>query len=300
MRVHFTSFSTIARKTAGASFLALSALAAASSAMAAGYERGPDPTAASLDVMGPFDVASYAIPAKDAKSHNYGGATVYYPKSGTQTFGVVAMMPGFLAFQAVYTTLVKKVASHGFVVINIDSVGRSDLPDVRAPQMAGALAHVVALAQSGTVPYANVTDVTRRAMMGNSMGGGALLTAAVADKSLKAAVALQPWHTVQDFSGDTVPTLIMACEKDTIAPNKVHSDVFYASLSKTLPRGEIEVAGASHLCATFLAPAKQHAAGIKPAIAWLKRFLDEDMRYDPLIKGGLNKGEYSRYVVESF
>ncbi len=286
--------------------LALAALAVAAAALcstpvlAAGYERGPDPTSAALDTTGPFTVSSFKISKADAKSHNYGGATVYYPKvTDGQTFGVVAMMPGFLAFQAVYETLVKKVASHGFVVINIDSVASGDLPDVRALEMAGALSHVVDLAKSGA-PYAKVTDLSRRAMMGNSMGGGALLSAAVADSSLKAAVALQPWHTKQDFSGDAVPTLIVACEKDTIAPNKTHSDAFYASLSTDLPRGEIEVKGASHVCATFLGNKTHHALVAKASIAWLKRFLDEDMRYDPLIKGGIKSADYSRYDVKGF
>lgn len=288
------------------SSLALAALALAASAlfaapaMADGFERGPDPTSAALDTTGSFAVSAFKISKADAKSHNYGGATVYYPKvSNGQTFGVVAMMPGFLAFQAVYETLVKKVASHGFVVINIDSNAGGDLPDVRAKEMAGALAHVVDLAKAGA-PYASVTDVNRRAMMGNSMGGGALLAAAVADSSLKAAVALQPWHTRQDFSGDAVPTLIVACEKDTIAPNKTHSDAFYASLSTELPRGEIEVKGASHVCATFLGNQKHHALVAKASIAWLKRFLDEDMRYDPLIKGGIKSADYSRFEVKSF
>jgi alpha-beta hydrolase superfamily lysophospholipase len=279
--------------------LALCTLAAGP-ALAEGFERGPAPTAAALNVTGPFEVASYAIPSADAKSHQYGGATVFYPKSSTQTFGVVAMMPGFLAFQAVYTTLVKKVASHGFVVINIDSIKPGDLPDVRAKEMAQALAHVVDLAKLGKVPYAKVSDVTRRAMMGNSMGGGALLSAAVADPSLKAAVALQPWHTTQSFAADAVPTLIVACEKDTIAPNAQHSDVFYASLSTELPRGEIEVKGASHVCATFLANKQQHATVVKGTIAWLKRFLDDDMRYDALVKGGIKQGDFTRYTIEGF
>jgi dienelactone hydrolase len=299
MTIQLTHLSSATRRIVCASALAMSALIALP-ALATGYERGPDPTPAALDVMGPFPTATYAISNANAKAYNYGGATVHYPKSSTQTFGVVAMMPGFQAFQAVYDSLVKKVASHGFIVINIDSVNRGDFPDVRAPQMAGALRHVIELAQAGSVPYASVTDVTRRAMMGNSMGGGALLSAAVADNTLKAAVALQPWHTKQDFSGNTVPTLIVACEKDAIAPNKTHSDAFYASLSDTLPRAEIEVRGASHVCATFLGNRKHHASVIKPTIAWLKRFLDDDMRYDPLIKGGLKSAEFSRYLVEGF
>ena len=285
-------------------FLTALALAAVTSmaapAFAAGYERGPDPTAALLDATGPYALGTYKISAADAKSHNYGGATVYYPTGTTQTFGVVAMMPGFLAFQAVYETLVKKVASHGFIVINLDSLKSADQPNARALEMAGGLQHVVDLAKAGQVPYASVADVTRRAVMGNSMGGGAVLTGAVADKTLKAAVALQPWHTTKTFKGDAVPTLIVACEKDTIASNKAHSDVFYASLNPSLPRAEIEVTGASHLCSTFLASSAQLTTAGKVSVAWLKRFLDDDMRYDAMVKGGVKEGEFSRFIVEGF
>jgi dienelactone hydrolase len=270
---------------------------------AAGFEKGPVPTAAALDATGPYELGTHKISVADAKSHNYGGATVYYPtgaKAAGQTFGVVAMMPGFLAFQAVYTNLVKQIASHGFVVINLDSVAKGDQPDARALEMAGGLQHVIDLAQAGSVPYAKVADVSRRAVVGNSMGGGAVLSSAVADPTLKAAVALQPWHLTKAFTADTVPTLIVACEKDTIAPNNAHSDVFYASLSPTLPRGEVEITGASHICATFLATKAQLASNGKVTIAWLKRFLDDDMRYDAMVKGGVKEGEFSRFVVEGF
>jgi len=289
----------ISRQLLRALTLAACTLVAAH-AQAAGYERGPAPTAALLDATGPYELSAYKISKADAKAYNFGGATVHYPKAPGQTFGVVVMMPGFLAFQAVYDTLVKKVASHGFVVINLDSLGSTDQPDARAVQLAAGLQHVVALAQAGQVPYAAVTDVTRRAVMGNSMGGGAVLSAAVADQTLKAAVALQPWHTTKSFAGDKVPTLIVACEKDTIAPNKTHSDPFYASLATSLPRAEIEIRGASHLCATFLASKAQLTTNGKAAVAWLKRFLDEDMRYDAMVKGGINEGEFSRFVVEGF
>ncbi len=277
------------------------ALVCAPQAHAAGFEKGPVPTAAALNVAGPYAVGSHKIAVSAAKPYAYGGATVHYPQGQAgETFGIVAMMPGFMAFQAVYDGLVKKMASHGFIVINIDSVGRGDLPDVRAKAVAGALKHVSELVRAGQVPYATLADTSRQAIVGNSMGGGAVLTAAEADPALKAVVALQPWHTTQAFPKVASPTLIVACQKDTIAPNNVHSDVFYASLPDALPRGEIEVKGASHLCATFLASKAQLNTMNKATVSWLKRFLDEDMRYDAMVKGGINEGEFSRFVVEGF
>lgn len=283
--------------------VALAAACLSTPALASDFAKGPAPTTALLTAAsGPYQTATYKIASADAKAFNYGGATVHYPVAKTpgETFGVVVMVPGFLAFQAVYDWLVSRVASHGFVVINMDTVGRSDYPDERAEQAAGALQHVVGLARAGTVPYARVADTSRRAIVGNSMGGGASLSAAVADPSLKAIVALQPWHTTKQFPGVASPALIVACEKDSIAANKSHSDVFYASLNTTLPRGEIEMRGAGHLCATFLASSAQKNTMTKSTVAWLKRFVDNDMRYDAMVKGGIDQGEFSRFVVEGF
>lgn len=297
--IHHTFLHTIRFAVASAALVLASFVAP--TALAAGFEKGPEPTVALLTApAGPYTTGSFKISATDAKAFGYGGATVHYPKATGETFGVVVMVPGFLAFQAVYDWLVKKVASHGFVVINMDTLGKGDLPDVRAVQAASALKHVVDMAKAGAVPYAAVTDVSRLAVVGNSMGGGASLRAAVNDPTLKAVVSLQPWHTTKSFSGVASPTLIIACEKDSIAPNKTHADLFYASLPVTLPRAEIEVRGAGHVCATFLATKAQQTTMAKASVAWLKRFLDQDMRYDALVKGGINTGEFSRFVVQGF
>ena len=275
-------------------------LSVAVPAIAAGYERGPTPTRAALEAAGPYAINSFKISRADAKASGYGGATVYFPKGSTNTFGVVSLTPGFVGFQLVYQPLAERVASHGFVVINLDTNTLGDQPDLRAKEMAGALKHVIALAQAGKAPYASVLDASRRGVMGHSMGGGGTLAAAVLDSTLKAAVPITPWHTTKTFTTNTVPTLIVACEKDGIATNAAHSDPFYASLSTTLPRGEIEVKGADHLCPLSLAKAAYQTTVSKSVIAWLKRFVDEDTRYDALVKGAINNGDYSRFDVKGF
>jgi len=290
---------SLTRLAMGAAALAMS-FCATLPALAAGYERGPDPTRAALEAAGPFALDSFKISRADAKAYSYGGATVYFPKTGTQTFGIVTLTPGFLGFQAVYQALAERVASHGFIVVNLDPTTIFDFPDLRAKEMVGAMKQAIDLAQSGKAPYAAELDATRRAVMGHSMGGGGTLTAAVNDSTLKAAVPLAPWHTTKSFANDAVPTLIVACEKDIIAPNAQHSDVFFASLSPTLPRGEIEVKGADHLCPISLAKASYQTTVAKSAIAWLKRFVDEDLRYDALVKGGIDGGDYSRFTVTGF
>jgi triacylglycerol lipase len=288
------------RLGAVAAMLALAIGATSMQARAAGFERGPAPTRAALEAAGPYQLDAFKIDRADAKAYDYGGATVYYPKGTGETFGIVTLTPGFIGFQLVYEPLARRIASHGFIVVSLDTGTVLDFPDLRAKEMAGALKQAIELAQSGKAPYAAVLDASRRAVMGHSMGGGGTLAAAVADKTLKAAVPITPWHTTQSFAGDTVPTLIVACEKDWIAPNKQHSDPFYASLGSTLPRGEIEVKGADHLCPLSLAKADYQNTVAKSAIAWLKRFLDEDSRYDAMVKGGINGGDYSRFDVKGF
>ena len=294
-----TSLPALTRLALGATalFIALGATAA----HAAGYERGPAPTKAALEAdKGPFDVDSYKISRADAKAYGYGGATVYFPKGTTQTFGIVSLTPGFLGFQAVYAPLAERVASHGFVVVNLDPTTILDFPDVRARQMAGALKQAIELAQSGKAPYAAVLDSSRRAVMGHSMGGGGSLVAAENDATLKASVPITPWYTGTNFKDLQVPTLIVACEKDIIAPNKQHSDAFYATMPATLKRGEVELKGADHLCPLSLAKKVDQTNVAKSAIAWLKLFVDEDQRYESLVKTGLNGPEYSRYDIKGF
>ena len=68
--------------------------ACAAAAQSNPNQRGPDPTVASLEASaGPYAVATSKITAPVS----YGGGTVYYPTSTSDTsFGVVVFAPGFL------------------------------------------------------------------------------------------------------------------------------------------------------------------------------------------------------------
>lgn len=259
---------------ASATVLALSSLAAHA------LENGPAPTEDTLNAAaGSFAVAN----AKVATPSGYGAGTVYYP-TAAGSYGLVVLAPGFTATQTYYAWLAQRVASHGFVVVNINTKTVLDQPEARATQMAAALKQVVALSKTAGSPFAGKVDATRQAVMGHSMGGGGTLGAARKDPTLKAAVPLTPWHTTKDFSAVAVPTLVVACEKDTIAGNAAHSNKFYNSLKVSLARGKVEIAGADHFCATNLANAATQTLVARNAIAWLKLFVDSDTRYRPLVQ----------------
>jgi dienelactone hydrolase len=262
--------------------LALGAMALASAAQATGFERGPAPTQTSLAGQGPYGVTS----ARVASPAGFGSATVYYPTSASEgRFGLIGLAPGFLSGPGLYTWLATRLASHGFVVVNVGTKTIFDPPDARGVQLLAALKQVSALAQAGSVSYAAVTDTARQAVMGHSAGGGGALTAARDTPGLKAAIPMTPASNTADFSGVQVPTLILACEKDAIAPNKTYSAKYYPTLQPSLPRAYMEIAAADHLCPTSLAKAAVQNTVAKTVISWLKRHVDEDRRYLPFITG---------------
>ena len=122
-------------------------------------------------------------------------------------------------------------------------------------------------------------------LMGHSAGGGGTLTATRDDPTLKAAIPMTPASTSSDFSGITVPTLILACEKDAIAPNKTFSAKYYATMSASTERAYLEVAGADHLCPLDMAKDSVNNTVGQSVISWLKRFVDGDRRYAPFLTG---------------
>ncbi|MES2088974.1 MAG: alpha/beta hydrolase [Pseudomonadota bacterium] len=262
------------------------------------FQRGPNPTDASLEAA----AGSYAISnVRISSPQGFNGGLVYYPSGATQeSYGLVVIMPGFLAVQGYYTWLATKTASNGFVVAVINANSIVDQPTSRATQMAAALKQVAAMSTQSGSPLFGKVDLSRQAVMGHSMGGGGTLEAASANPSLKAAVALAPWDAdVKDFSAIQVPTQVVACEKDTIAPNDTHSDVFYASLSDAIPKGYFNVAQASHLCGIALESIKYRTMVGKASVAWLKRFVDRDTRYDAFLKG-VSDPRYLKVTTSGF
>jgi hypothetical protein len=182
---------------AAATTLALIAgsLAGATSAQAANpYERGPAPTAAALDASrGPFATAQQSVSSSVA---GFGGGVIYYPTSTSEgTFGAVAISPGYTASWSSISWLGPRIASHGFVVIGIETNSVLDQPASRGDQLLAALDY---LTRSSSVRTR--IDASRLAVAGHSMGGGGSLEAAKDRPSLQAAVPLAPWNATKSWS----------------------------------------------------------------------------------------------------
>jgi dienelactone hydrolase len=250
------------------------ALAAPTGVAAANpYERGPAPTVSSIEATrGPFAIAQTTV-ARSSVS-GFGGGTVYYPTTTTAgTFGAVAISPGFTSSQSAVAWYGPRLASQGFVVITIDTLGIYDQPDSRGNQLLAALDYL-----TGRSSVRSRIDATRLGVMGHSMGGGGSLAASRTRPSLQAAIPLTPYHSTKNWSTVRTPTLIIGAENDSVAPVSSHSEPFYTSLPSTLDKAYLELNNASHG-----APNSANVTIAKYSISWLKRFIDNDTRYEQFL-----------------
>ncbi|MFF9520956.1 bis(hydroxyethyl) terephthalate hydrolase [Streptomyces achromogenes] len=250
------------------------------------YERGPAPTESSIEALrGPYAVAETSV--SRVAVTGFGGGTIYYPTSTTDgTFGAVAVSPGYTGTQSSIAWLGPRLASQGFVVFTIDTLTTLDQPDSRGNQLLAALDY---LTERSSVR--NRVDSSRLGVMGHSMGGGGSLEAAKSRPSLQAAIPLTPWNLDKTWPEVKTPTLIFGADGDTIAPVATHAEPFYATLPSSLDRAYLELNGATHFT-----PNTSNTTIAKYSISWLKRFIDNDTRYEqflcPLPRPSLTIEEY--------
>ncbi|MFF0200797.1 alpha/beta hydrolase family protein [Streptomyces sp. NPDC005017] len=250
------------------------------------YQRGPAPTTASVEAArGPYAVSQTSVSSLVVTG--FGGGTVYYPTSTADgTFGAVAVAPGYTATQSSMAWLGPRLASQGFVVFTIDTLTTLDQPDSRGRQLLAALDY---LTERSSVR--SRIDSTRLGVMGHSMGGGGTLEAAKSRPSLQAAIPLTPWNLDKTWPEVTTPTLIVGADGDTVAPVASHAEPFYGSLPSGTDRAYLELNNATHFT-----PNTSSTTIAKYSVSWLKRFIDNDTRYEqflcPLPSPSLTIEEY--------
>jgi len=250
-------------------------IAVAGPASAEEFRRGPNPTLALLDATrGPFATSQQSV---SSLVTGFGGGVIYYPTTTSEgTFGAVALSPGFTASWSSISWLGPRIASHGFVVIGIETNSRFDQPDSRGRQLLAALDY---LTQQSSVRTR--IDASRLAVGGHSMGGGGSLEAASLRPSLQAAVPLAPWNSDKTWSEVRTPTLIIGGESDTVAAVGSHSIPFYNSIPTATEKAYLELNGASHFF-----PQSVNTLTGRLSVAWLKRFVDNDTRYEQFLCPG--------------
>jgi predicted dienelactone hydrolase len=249
------------------------------------FERGPAPSAASIAATrGPFAVSETTVSSLSASG--FGGGTIYFPTSTSEgTFGAVAIAPGYTASRSSMAWLGPRLASQGFVVFNIDTNSRYDQPASRGRQLLAALDF---LTERSSVR--DRVDADRLGVMGHSMGGGGTLEAAQDRPQLQAAIPLTPWNLTKNWSQVQVPTLVIGAENDSVASVRSHSEPFFTSLPASLDKAYLELDGASHF-----APNTPNTTIASTSISWLKRFVDNDLRYEQFLCPAPTSREIEEY-----
>jgi dienelactone hydrolase len=236
------------------------------------FQRGPNPTSQMLEAAsGPFQVQQQSAP----RGTGFAGGTIFYPTDTSQgTFAAIGVSPGFMTPGSAMNGIARRYASHGFVVIAINTNTVMDFPASRAGQLAAALYWLV-----NSSPVANRIDKDRVGVSGHSMGGGGTLDAARQyGDIIDAAVPLQPWNLGANYSTMRVPTMIIGAQNDAIASVAAHSEPFYNQIPATAEKAYLELAGQGHM-----AGITTNTTQMKFAVAWFKRYLDDDTRYDQFL-----------------
>ncbi|MEU9019496.1 alpha/beta hydrolase [Actinomadura sp. NPDC048394] len=281
------------RTLAGLAAAALLAAGALLPAPAAGadtnpYQRGPDPTPASVAAeTGPFAIASQTVPG--GSGPGFGNGTIYYPTDTRQgTFGAVTVIPGFLGWEGTLQWLGPRLASQGFVVMTLNPLTPLDPPFTRGDELVAALKYLTT-----TSPVKDRIDPHRLGVIGWSMGGGGALRAAAADPDIKADVALSPWDIGGVAGQVSTPTLIFGGDWDTLAPTGLFGKPFYDGL-KTGDKALIQLRNVTHF--HYMVPNTPTA---EYSLVWLKRFVDKDTRYDRFLCPDPGTGDaISEFTIE--
>jgi len=246
-----------------------------------GHEIGPNPS------LGFVRAASGPLPTRtttvSSSVDGFGGGTIYYPSNISSEMAAIAISPGFTAPQSAIAWWGPLLASHGFVVITIDTNSRFDQPISRGRQLDSALSYLISEGNRSNSPISGLIDENRLATMGHSMGGGGALRSAARNR-LSASLPMAPFNVNGNpFDQINVPTMIMGCQSDGVAPVRSHSRPFYNRIPASTDKALMVIANGPHNCAN--GGANNNALLSTYGVSWMKRFLDKDRRYNQFLCG---------------
>lgn len=223
-------------------------------------------------------------------------ATIFYPLtlSFAGPSGAIVLVPGYTATQDSYDWWGPALASLGVVVMIIDT---NDPRDTFQPRKAAHIAAVQFLKSendNSESPINGKIDTNKLAIMGHSLGGGAALAAAQElGNEIKAVIPLMPYccELGQSFDGDysglTVPTLIIASSEDTVAPPDTHARALYDSIADSTSKAYLEFASGSHNLPTN--GGIDLASQARFTFAWLKLQMDGNSNFAASFNGELSE-----------
>jgi dienelactone hydrolase len=241
--------------------------------------RGANPSLTTLESNGPFRYGSYSW---GFPTWGYGGGTIFYPTNAEGPYSAVVMCPGFTAAKSSIEDWGPFFASHGIVLMVIDTITTLDQVVQREDEILSALD---ALKQENTrtgSPLKGKLSKDRYGLAGWSMGGGATWLATAAHPEIKSAVTLAGHNLTASGGlgslGSRVPTLMMNGALDTtILGGLGQSEDAYDAIPSSTPKLLYVMAFDGHF--SWGTPTTNGNASGRYMLAWQKTFLEGDTRY---------------------
>ncbi|GAA6133755.1 hypothetical protein NBRC116188_05440 [Oceaniserpentilla sp. 4NH20-0058] len=244
---------------------------------------------------GPYSVSTKNVSSWSADG--FGDGTIWYSQEAYEDCGRmpgIAVIPGYVSGENSIVWWGERLASWGFVVITTNTESGLDQPISRAGQLSDALDHII---DDSTV--GSMVDEDTLGAIGWSMGGGGSIYLGNTRSEVKAIIPQAPWFA--STIGSDKPVLFIGCENDAIAPTYAHVNDFYDEtgsgwFAPAVPKAKIEINNGSHYCANS-GYSDEDLIG-KAGIAWMKRFLSNDTRFNEFTCGQENYG--SDYNVSDY
>lgn len=228
---------------------------------------------------GPYRVDDYNMPWFSTP----GGATVYYPEDAQAPYSVVVFTPPYSGSQYMYANWGPFFASHGIVLVTMDTSTIYDSVDSRADQQQEVLDAIKSENTRRRSPLYGKLDTNRLGATGWSMGGGATWITASEYNGLKTAMSLAG-HNATALDSDArggnikVPTILFNGDNDsTILGGLGQSDGVYDAIPNGIPKIFYELNSVGHYAWGGPTAANDYVAEL--ALAFHKTFLDGDTRW---------------------
>ncbi|MBO4209383.1 alpha/beta hydrolase [Micromonospora echinofusca] len=215
----------------------------------------PTPAAADSSSPGPYPVG-YVDAQVSAAGRSF-TARIYYPATaagqGTAVaagrFPAIAFGHGFLQGVSMYAGTTAHLASYGFVVgLPTSQGGLLPSHSAFAADLNAQLTWFVAQDTTTGSRFQGHITTSRLGLSGHSMGGGASVLAAAANPAVTTVANLAAAETnpsaVTAAASVTVPMMLVAGDRDTIAPPASHQRPIYQS--KPAPKQLRTITGGFH------------------------------------------------------
>ncbi len=233
---------------------------------------------------GPYGYRSYTL----SRLQTPGGATVYYPNTAKPPFSGLVFTPPYTGTQSMFRAWGPFFASHGIVLVTMDTATTLDSVDQRASQQKRVLDALKNENTRSNSPLRGKLNTARLGAVGWSMGGGATWINSAEYSGLKTAMSLAG-HNLTAVDIDSkgyntkVPTLLFNGALDlTYLGGLGQSIGVYNNIPRGIPKVIYEVASAGHFSWGSPTAANRAVAGI--ALAFHKTFLDGDIRWVSYIR----------------